>query len=188
MRSDARVESGRRNGLLARGKKSEESCQKCALNSTNMGSGPRRSSSRTSKTKTQFCQTKVTTLVLAQNLKRRLSSCGRPERPRAFQSRETPRHSRGNKSEIAGNQMEQILEAYENALAEYNITDGDARLPLQRHITPVSLIDVRFGPKVQLKDSEIQDHDNSTYLPDCRLDLGQTHRQNRLRFNAEVFQ
>jgi hypothetical protein len=127
-------------------------------------------------------------LVLAQNLKRRLSSCGRPERPRAFQSRETPRHSRGNKSEIAGNQMEQILEAYENALAEYNITDGDARLPLQRHITPVSLIDVRFGPKVQLKDSEIQDHDNSTYLPDCRLDLGEARRQSRVRLNTKAFQ
>jgi hypothetical protein len=126
--------------------------------------------------------------VLAQNLKRRLSSCGRPERPRAFQSRETPRHSRGNKSEIAGNQMEQILEAYENALAEYNITDGDARLPLQRHITPVSLIDIRFGPKVQLKDSAIRDDDNSTHLPDCRLDLGEARRQSRVRLNTKAFQ
>jgi hypothetical protein len=126
--------------------------------------------------------------VLAQNLKRRLSPCGRPERPRALQSRETPRHSRGNKREIAGNQMEQILEAYENALAEYNITDGDARLPLQRQITPVSFIDVRFGPKVQLKDSAIQDDDNSTHLPDCRLDLGEARRQSRVRFHAEAFQ
>jgi hypothetical protein len=126
--------------------------------------------------------------VLAQNPKRRFSSGGRPERHRAFPSRETPRHSRENKREVAGKRIEQILEAYENALAEYNITDGDARLPLQRQITPVSFIDVRFGPKVQLKDSEIQDHYNSTYLPDCRLDLGQTHRQSPVRFNAKVFQ
>jgi len=34
MPSDARVEAGRRNGRLARGKKSEEGRQKCALNST----------------------------------------------------------------------------------------------------------------------------------------------------------
>jgi len=37
MKSNARVEAGRRNGLLARGKKSEESRQKCALNSVKHG-------------------------------------------------------------------------------------------------------------------------------------------------------
>ena len=110
-------------------------------------------------------------------------------------------------------------EAYEKALAEYNITDGEVRLQLQWEMTLVSFIDVRFGPEVQLKDSEIQDYYNSTYLPDwakhntgmppslddarteiesiltaqrteAALDrwLGQTRRQSRIRFHAEVFQ
>lgn len=128
------------------------------------------------------------TLVLAQNPKGRFSSGGRPERHRAFQSRETPRQSGENKRKIDGNRIEQIVEAYENALAGYNITDGDARLPLQRQITPVSFIDVRFGAKVQLKDSGIQDNDNSTDPLDCRLDLEQTHQQSRVRLNTKVFQ
>jgi hypothetical protein len=59
-------------------------------------------------------------------------------------------------------------DAYEKALAEYNITDEEVRLQLQWQITLVSFIDVRFGPEVQLKDSEIQDYYNSTYLPDWR--------------------
>jgi hypothetical protein len=37
MKSKARVEAGRCNGLLARGKKSEEARQKCALNSVKHG-------------------------------------------------------------------------------------------------------------------------------------------------------
>ena len=37
MKSKARVEAGRRNGLLARGKKSEEARQKCAQNSVKHG-------------------------------------------------------------------------------------------------------------------------------------------------------
>jgi hypothetical protein len=109
-------------------------------------------------------------------------------------------------------------DAYEKALAEYNITDGEVRLQLQWQMTLVSFIDVRFSPEVQLKDSKIQDYYNSTYLPDWRknntgtpplddarteiesiltaqrtetaLDrwLGQTRRQSRIRFHAEVFQ
>jgi hypothetical protein len=61
------------------------------------------------------------------------------------------------------------LNDYEKALAEYNITEGEARLYLQWQITLVSFIDVRFNPEVQLKDSKIQDYDNSTDLPDWRL-------------------
>jgi hypothetical protein len=110
-------------------------------------------------------------------------------------------------------------EAYEKGLAEYNITDGEVRLQLQWQMTLVSFIDVRFSPEVQLKDSEIEDYYNSTYLPDWHknntgmppslddaraeiesiltaqrtetaLDrwLGQTRRQSRIRFHAEVFQ
>jgi hypothetical protein len=53
------------------------------------------------------------------------------------------------------------LDVYEKALAEYNITEGEARLYLQWQITLVSFIDVRFNPEVQLKDTD---------LPDWRLD------------------
>jgi hypothetical protein len=100
---------------------------------------------------------------------------------------------------IAGKLVEQILirrkieqgryptgEAYEKALAEYNITDSEARLQLQRQITLVSFIDVRFGPEVQLKDAGIQDYYNSTYPPDGRLD--RWLRQTRIRLHAEVLQ
>ena len=92
------------------------------------------------------------------------------------------------------------LEAYEKALAEYNITDGEVRLQLQWQITLVSFIDVRFGPEVRLKDSEIQDYYNSTYLPDWRnhntsmpppLDDARTEIESVLTaqcFHAEVFQ
>jgi len=37
MASKNRIEAGRRNGLLAKGKKSEESRQKCAMNSVRHG-------------------------------------------------------------------------------------------------------------------------------------------------------
>jgi len=100
---------------------------------------------------------------------------------------------------IVGKLMEQILirrkieqgryptgGAYEKALAEYNITDSEARLQLQRQITLVSFIDVRFGPEVQLKDAGIQGHYNSTYPPDWPLD--RRLRQTRIRLHAEVLQ
>jgi hypothetical protein len=37
MRSQARIEAGRRNGMLAKGKKSEEARQKCAQNRVKHG-------------------------------------------------------------------------------------------------------------------------------------------------------
>jgi hypothetical protein len=109
-------------------------------------------------------------------------------------------------------------EAYQKALAEYDISDEEVRRQLQWQVTLLAFIDVRFRPEVQLQENEIRDYFNSTYLPEWRkqntgappsledahqeieailtaqrtenaLDrwLGQTRRQTRVRFRAEVF-